>query len=66
MVSDADAELEVVCVACKGTGGDDCDGGKVSCYECGGAGYIPTEAGERLITLMEHHLERLLRAIGRD
>jgi DnaJ-class molecular chaperone len=37
-----------------------CDGGgrigRHTCEVCGGSGYVPTEAGERLIIFLRRHL----------
>jgi len=51
-------ELEAVCNQCDGSG----EVGEVGtyqtfdCSECGGAGFIPTEFGEKVLALVQHNL----------
>jgi DnaJ-class molecular chaperone len=52
-----DYKLEEKCENCDGSGrsyGDDCPG-------CHGTGYVPTDAGERILALLRHQLH-----IGRE
>jgi hypothetical protein len=49
--------LEIHCEECDGTGGEWWNNGKACyCRKCNGAGYVPTEAGKRVIALMRHNL----------
>jgi DnaJ-class molecular chaperone len=49
--------LETVCPACKGIGSFYMEG---PCESCCGSGYVPTEAGEKLLALVRHNIRRLL------
>jgi len=52
-------ELEVLCPKCKGTGGETYQDGRDWCYDCNGAGYIPTAFGRAVLDLIRrnfHHL----------
>jgi Tryptophan RNA-binding attenuator protein inhibitory protein len=53
-------ELEQECRACMGSGVCVCDQGRVRCRQCDGAGFLPTEAGERVLALMRHNFGPLL------
>ncbi len=51
--------LETVCSLCKGERGtrdESADDGWVDCYQCEGAGFIPTESGRRILALMRHNV----------
>jgi hypothetical protein len=56
--------LETPCPACETRGGD--MGGPYGreewfrCWECGGAGFLPTPFGQRVLDLMRHHFRPLL------
>ncbi len=49
--------LEVLCENCNGSGNwrsdDGCSGAK--CHRCNGAGYVPTEGGDKILTLIRHN-----------
>lgn len=51
-------ELEIICERCHGKGvryyGDD-DGEGQKCSACSGYGYVPTEAGVRILSLVRHN-----------
>lgn len=49
--------LEVVCDRCRGEGGYQEYSGWVDCCYCGGAGYIPTDAGEKILALIRHNIK---------
>jgi hypothetical protein len=59
-------QLEVVCPACKGTGGDRELGAWNYCPECKGARYVPTEEGEKILKLMRHNFRPMLRNTDDD
>lgn len=60
-VPDRLPELEVRCERCGGEGGVSYSGGRVdTCYRCHGAGHIPTDFGERVLALMQHHFRPML------
>jgi DnaJ-class molecular chaperone len=52
-------ELEVVCANCKGAGGWQERRHWAKCASCEGAGYLPTEPGNKFLALMRHELRRL-------
>jgi DnaJ-class molecular chaperone len=55
------ADLEVPCRSCRGTrGAFDDDGVRESCADCGGAGYVPTEYGQKVLALMRHNFNPML------
>jgi DnaJ-class molecular chaperone len=49
--------LEVICPDCNGEGGfsDNPPHDFTRCFECDGAGYVPTEAGKKVLALMRHN-----------
>lgn len=49
-------ELETVCLFCEGTG----RGHVCRCRDCNGAGYVPTEAGRKILALMQHNFRPML------
>jgi hypothetical protein len=49
-------ELEVVCKECRGEGGSKWAGEWSECSFCDGAGYIPTEFGQKVLALVRHNL----------
>jgi DnaJ-class molecular chaperone len=59
--------LELPCEKCQGRGWYSFGGGeKETCPACEGAGYAPTEFGERVISLMRHNLRPMLRSVNDD
>lgn len=50
-------KLEDVCLLCQGGGGQTEMGDWSPCFRCNGAGYIPTEHGARILSLVQHYLE---------
>ncbi len=52
---DLELVLEEKCKACDGGGVSYGD----SCPSCRGFGYVPTENGEKILTLMRRHLRNL-------
>jgi hypothetical protein len=59
-------QLEVVCPACNGSGGDRELGVWNHCPECKGARYVPTEEGEKILELMRHNFRPMLRDADDD
>lgn len=54
-------ELEVRCDVCDGRGGEShCRSDWSNCPECHGSGVMPTEAGRKVLSLVQHHLFALL------
>jgi hypothetical protein len=53
---DRDNLLEVECPHCEGRGGEKpmYEAGWDTCWYCAGAGYIPTELGKQVMTLLMH------------
>jgi DnaJ-class molecular chaperone len=58
--------LETVCPECEGAGSfkDYEDGGRTDCWQCHGAGTIPTEDGKKILALVENNFRRLFRESG--
>jgi DnaJ-class molecular chaperone len=52
--------LEVPCDSCDGNGRRRKEGEWVRCSMCNGAGYIPTETGEKVLALMRHNFGPML------
>ena len=52
--------LETKCPDCRGVGGRPEGGEWFRCWDCGGAGYVPTPLGERVLALMRHNLRPML------
>ena len=44
-------QLEITC--------ESCDGKWFPCHRCGGSGLVPTEAGKKIIALIEHNFLRI-------
>jgi DnaJ-class molecular chaperone len=57
------SELETLCPICKGTGGDDSryEEDRWWCHNCRGAGFVPTEIGKLVLSLMRHNFKPMLR-----
>lgn len=53
MEGESDWVLEIQCNECDGRGGD---GAGEECLACDGTGYIPTELGEKILSLIRHNL----------
>jgi len=52
--------LETRCPRCEGMGHSEEQGeSDFGCSKCGGAGYLPTEDGKRVLNLMRHNFRRL-------
>jgi DnaJ-class molecular chaperone len=51
-------ELEVRCERCEGRGEEDEVGTfrTYDCPECGGAGFVPTEFGQKVLAIVRHNL----------
>lgn len=56
-------ELETICTRCNGEGAWTEQGEWADCFACGGAGYVPTVIGQKVLDLMWHNLQPKLRAI---
>ena len=54
-------ELETSCPVCGGAGGETERREWTDCYRCNGAGYLPTEAGKRVLALLKHNFRPLLK-----
>ena len=55
-MNDEIPNLEDKCQECNGSRGNhDPEHGWIDCYKCNGAGFIPTEAGARIIALIRHN-----------
>jgi DnaJ-class molecular chaperone len=52
-------ELEIICSECDGNGGETELGKWFPCDKCAGAGYIPTPAGQKVLSLMRHNLRAM-------
>ena len=60
--------LETPCPSCRGRGeywSDDCDSRR-GCETCGGAGFVPTDLGERILALMRHNFRPMLEDLQSD
>jgi DnaJ-class molecular chaperone len=58
--------LEVVCSDCDGEGGfsDNPPHDFTVCSECNGAGYVPTDAGKKVLALMRHNFKPMARMLS--
>ena len=59
------SDLETVCATCRGAGGYrdiEEDGGFATCDKCGGSGYVPTEDGAKILSLIRHNCNVTLSA----
>lgn len=54
MILKESPELETVCPKCTGQRGTVICDDWWPCRACGGSGYLPTEYGKRIISLIEH------------
>ena len=62
-------DLEVSCPFCRGVSQRDSarfSEGTARCRKCGGAGYVPTEVGKRILSLMKHNLWSMLKDAQED
>lgn len=51
-------DLEVICSICNGSPNSSDDyGRKYKCQSCDGSGYMTTELGEKVLSLMRHHFK---------
>ncbi|MDB5296824.1 MAG: hypothetical protein JWO31_2807 [Phycisphaerales bacterium] len=57
-------ELETPCEWCEGRGWYTDAQRRVRCSDCGGAGHVPTEFGERVLSLMRHNFRPMLEDAG--
>lgn len=57
-----DLVLEAECQHCAGRGGRfiEGSGGWKRCGLCNGAGHVPTEQGQRILSLLRHNLKPML------
>ncbi|MGO8752943.1 MAG: hypothetical protein ACLQNE_43935 [Thermoguttaceae bacterium] len=56
--------LETKCSMCGGDGIDIYDpSGRLPCGLCNGAGFVPTERGETILSLISHNLRNLIEEI---
>jgi hypothetical protein len=51
--------LEYLCESCNGNGGDFSGVHWVRCAKCCGVGYVATEFGQQVLTLMRHNFRSL-------
>jgi DnaJ-class molecular chaperone len=60
--------LEKMCPVCRGEGGyygGECQSGEWrDCFECHGAGYIPTKEGEAIHMMIMHQIGPMLRRLS--
>jgi hypothetical protein len=62
-MSEATTDLEKKCTECDGARGfNDPEFGWIDCPACEGAGYVPTEMGSRILRLIRHNKNLLVRA----
>lgn len=54
------SKLEVPCDECDGLGVLYGRSGGHQCEQCGGAGYVPTEFGEKILDLKRHNFRPML------
>ena len=52
--------LESKCAMCNGEGSRLGEDGWCRCHACNGAGYVPTELGRSVLSLMRHNLKPML------
>jgi hypothetical protein len=52
-------DLETRCDSCEGRGGEEERGRWCPCPTCDGTGYIPTEAGKRILAIVRHNFRTL-------
>lgn len=62
----SELSLETLCLSCNGRGGETERGRWCPCYDCEGAGYLPTEYGEKVLALMRHNFKTILRKAADD
>jgi hypothetical protein len=58
--------LENLCPECRGAGGRREGGEWFRCYDCQGAGHVPTAAGEQVLALMRHNFGPLHEKAHKD
>lgn len=63
---DGEICLQVACERCKRTGYIDGYHGRERCRECDGAGFVPTELGEKILELMRNNLQPMIEDIQRE
>lgn len=59
-------ELETVCPDCKGARGEPERGRWYPCHTCRGAGYLPTEFGKIILSLVQHNFKPMLHDAADD
>jgi DnaJ-class molecular chaperone len=57
--------LENLCDTCggEGFGRHECHPDRLRCSDCNGAGYVPTELGEKVLDLMRHNFRPMLQDV---
>ena len=58
--------LEVRCDSCQGSGGEQMGGKWSPCFVCDGAGYLPTDLGNKVLEIVRHNLPSLLKRAQPD
>lgn len=58
--------LETLCEYCNGGGGESVEGSGrwCRCTMCNGSGYVLTEMGERVLSLVRHNLKPMLEDVS--
>jgi DnaJ-class molecular chaperone len=57
-IRDSEA-LETVCANCHGRGWRRADSGREDCVLCDGSGFMTTEAGDRVLSLLRHNFRAI-------
>jgi hypothetical protein len=60
--------LETICPYCEGKGGEEpmYESGWDVCWNCMGAGYIPTKYGNKVLALLRHNLRSIMQSVSED
>jgi hypothetical protein len=59
-------KLEMPCERCEGLGWNMSCGERERCGVCDGAGFVPTEDGEKVLSLMRHNFRPLYQDLTKD